>query len=156
MDRSKPSPYILAMAIHVIKLVVGVEDLEGFYSLQSNEVVDYHGQAAVPCWTRYAPKRADEILREGCSIYRVIKNRIQCRHRILGFEMVETKDKGRRCMIMQDAEMMRTVAMPHRPFQGWRYLDPAKAPRDVGLFVPGEIEEPPEDMAEELREAGLL
>ncbi len=143
------------MSIHIIKLVVGVDDLAEFAALQKREMLDYHGQPAVACWTRFAPKRAEEILRGGGSIYRVIKNRIQCRHKILGFEMVETKEKGNMCMIMQSAEMIRTVSTPRRPFQGWRYLKPADAPRDIGLYT-GEEEEPPEEMAEHLRAAGLL
>ena len=143
------------MSIHIIKLVVGVEDLADFAERQKHEMVDYYGQTAVPCWTRYAPKRAEEIVREGGSIYRVIKNRIQCRHKILGFEMVETKEKGNMCMIMQSAEMIRTVSTPKRPFQGWRYLKPADAPRDIGVFT-GEEDEAPEEMAEHLRAAGLL
>ncbi len=145
------------MSIHLIKLVAGVPDLHSFYEWQQNEVFDYHGTAAVPCWTRYKPKRADEILREGSSIYRVIKNRIQCRHKIIGFEMVETKDKGTRCMIVQDAQMIKTVHMPRRPFQGWRYLKPCDIPPDChiydGLATQNEI---PPDMEAELKEAGLL
>lgn len=143
------------MSIHIIKLVVGVEDLAEFAALQKREVRDYNGQPAVPCWTRFAPKRAEEILREGGSIYRVIKNRIQCRHKVLGFEMVETKEKGNMCMIMQSAEMIRTVSTPRRPFQGWRYLKSSDAPRDIGLYT-GDEEVPPEEMAEDLRAAGLL
>ncbi len=144
------------MSVHLIKLVVGVADLQSFYELQQREIIDYHGQPSVPCWTRYKAKRADEILRDGGSIYRVIKNRIQCRHRILGFEMVETKDKGTRCMILQDANMIETVHMPRRPFQGWRYLKSCDVPPDRGAYT-GEITEglTPE-MEEELREAGLL
>lgn len=142
--------------IHLIKLVVGVADLQSFYELQQREVIDYHGHPAVPCWTRYKAKRADEILREGGSIYRVIKNRIQCRHRILGFEMVETKDKGMRCMILQDANMIETVHMPRRPFQGWRYLKPCDAPPDRGAYMGDVAEGLSPEMEEELREAGLL
>lgn len=142
--------------IHLIKLVVGVADLQELYELQQRTVIDYHGQPAVPCWTRYKAKRADEILREGGSIYRVIKNRIQCRYRILGFEMVETADKGMRCMIMQDAQMIETVHMPRRPFQGWRYLKPADAPQDRGAYTGDVAEGLSPEMEEELREAGLL
>ena len=143
------------MSVHIIKLVVGIDSLADFAERQRYEWVDYHGQLAVPCWTRFMPKRADEILREGGSIYRVIKNRIQCRHRILGFEMVDTDAKGRMCMIMQDAEMIQTVSTPRRPFQGWRYLKPSDVPQDVGIYS-GDSNEPPEDIAEGLREAGLL
>ena len=144
-------------SIHIIKLVVGVNDLQHFYELQCRNTMDYHGQKAVPCWTRYAPKRADEILREGGSIYRVVKNRIVCRHKILGFEIVETQEKGKMCMIMQDAEMIETVHMPRRPFQGWRYLKPGDVPPDKGIYTGQSTGyEIPPDMEEELKAAGLL
>ena len=144
------------MSIHIIKLVVGVEDLAEFAARQRHEIIDYHGQRAVPCWTRFMPKRADEILREGGSIYRVIKNRIQCRHKILGFEMVETKEKGKMCMIMQDAEIIKTVSTPRRPFQGWRYLKPADVPKDLGPYDPANDQDIPPEMEKALREAGLV
>lgn len=141
----------------MIKLIVGCEDLEQYARWQAQEIVDYHGQPAVPCWTRFKPKREDEILRSGGSLYRVLKSRIVCRSRILGFEMVETKGDGTRCMIMQEPEIITTVNAPHRPFQGWRYFENAKAPADKGVYVSGETQDdPPEDMADDLRAAGLL
>ncbi|MGH1402655.1 MAG: DUF1489 family protein [Alphaproteobacteria bacterium] len=144
-------------SIHLIKLVVGVEDLKGFKRIQEREAFDYHGQVAVPCWTRYKPKCADEILEKGGSIYRVIKNRIQCRHKILGFEMVETDHKGTMCMIVQDAQMIEVVQTPRRAFQGWRYLKIDDVPADKGIYVDdGEDEVIPDDLAHELKEAGIL
>ncbi len=141
----------------MIKLIVGAEDLEDYARWQAQEVVDYHGQPAAICWTRFAPKRADEIVRSGGSLYRVMKSRIVCRSRILGFEMVDTKSHGTRCMILQDPEIVMTVAQAHRPFQGWRYLDAAKAPADRGVYViGGDNEQPPEEMADDLKAAGLL
>ena len=104
------------MTIHLIKLVVGIETLEDFATLQKRETIDYHGQSAVPCWTRYQPKRAEELLRTSGSLYRVIKNRIQCRQRIIGFEMVEDGERGKRCMIMQDPRIIKTLSKPRRPF----------------------------------------
>jgi len=144
--------------VHIIKLVVGISDLKEFYDLQRAHTIDYNGTLAVPCWTRYKPKRADEILRTGGSIYRVVKGRIVCRHKILGFEMVDTKVKGTMCMIMQDAEMIETVHMPKRAFQGWRYLKPGDTPPDKGIYKGEESdeEEIPQDIAKGLKEAGLL
>lgn len=145
------------MSIHIIKLVVGADSLEHYAQIQARDAVDYDGQLAVPCWTRFAPKRADEILAGEGSIYRVIKNRIQCRHRILGFQMIETNSHGKRCLIMQDPEIIMTVSTPHRPFQGWRYFEDAKAPRDKGVYILGQEDEaPPAEMEDDLREAGLL
>ncbi len=138
-----------------MKLVVGVADLREYYERQKHEIFDYHGTLAVPCWTRYKPKAADEILHEGGSIYRVIKNRIVCRHRIAGFEMVETSSKGKMCMIVQDAEIIETVRTPKRPFQGWRYLKPQDVPKDKGVYA-GDHDDIPPEMEDDLRQAGLL
>lgn len=149
------------MAVHIIKLIVGTQSLEEYAQWQEAQAMDYHGQIAVPCFTRFMPKRADEVLRSGGSLYRVMKSRIVCRSQILGFEMVEVQGRdgsiGKKCMIMQSPEIMMTVSAPQRPFQGWRYFDEAKAPADRGLFVMGEDNDaPPEDLAEGLAEAGLL
>lgn len=145
-------------SIHIMKLAVGIEDLAHFYEVQRREMFDYKGRLAVPCWTRYKPKTADEILEKGGSIYRVIKNRIQCRHQILGFEIVEDTPKGTMCMIVQDAAMIETVSTPRRAFQGWRYLKPEDCPKDKGLYDPlmSEQDPIPADLEEDLREAGLL
>ncbi|MGH1456688.1 MAG: DUF1489 family protein [Alphaproteobacteria bacterium] len=143
--------------IHIIKLVVGIDDIQSFYELQQRETFDYHGTPAAPCWTRYAPKCADEILRKGGSIYRVIKGRIMCRHKILGFETIEDTPKGTMCMIVQDATMIETVHMPRRAFQGWRYLKSADAPPDKGLYK-GDSKRsiPPDDLKLDLEQSGLL
>ena len=144
------------MAVNIIKLIVGAENLEQYALWQQAQVMDYHGQPAVPCMTRFMPKRADEVLRTGGSLYRVLKSRIVCRSQILGFEMTETR-QGKKCMIMQSPEIVTTVNVPQRPFQGWRYFDQAKAPADRDVYVLGQDEdEPPEELGEELREAGLL
>jgi len=148
--------YIGFMTVHMIKLIVGAQSLEQYAQWQESQVMDYHGQDAVPCFTRFMPKRADEILRTGGSLYRVHKSRIVCRSQILGFEMVET-GQGQKCMIMQSPEIMTVLNAPQRPFQGWRYFDGAKAPEDRGVYVMGQDEEePPEELGDDLREAGLL
>ena len=145
------------MTLHLIKLIVGVQDIEDYAQWNAANVVDYEGQPAVPCWTRFKPKRADEIIAGGGSLYRVLKSRIICRSQILGFEMVETKDHGTRCMILQSPEIVTTVNAPHRPFQGWRYFQDVKVPKDRGVYaLGGDLDEPPEVMADDLRAAGLL
>ncbi len=144
------------MAVNMIKLVVGIENLKDYYELQQRETIDYHGQPAVPCWTRYKPKQAEDIIKSEGSLYRVIKNRIQCRSKILGFEVVDTDD-GKKCMIMQSNEIIQTISTPRRPFQGWRYLKAADIPKDRGVYTgQPENEEPPEDMADDLQAMGLL
>ncbi len=145
------------MAVHIIKLVVGAEDLEDFFQYQQMTMFDYDGMPANACHTRYKPKQADEILASGGSLYRVIKNRIMCRQKIIGFEQVETPDKGTQCAIITDSQVIQTIIKPKRPFQGWRYLKPADVPKDRGIYLGGgEREEIPPEMEEELKEAGLL
>ncbi len=147
----------MRMSVHLIKLVAGVPDLQSFYEWQQRELFDYHGHVAVPCWTRYKPRQAEDILRSGGSIYRVIKNRIQCRHKILGFEMVERGEEGMRCMIVQDAQMIETMHMPRRAFQGWRYFKHSDIPPDRGVYDGSGLDDAlcPE-MEAELKDAGLL
>ena len=145
------------MALHMIKLVVGIQDLEDFYQHQTNNIVDFNGQPANTVWTRFKAKRGDEILESGGSIYRVIKNKICCRQKILGFEMVETKEKGTQCLIYTDTEVIQTYSTPKRPFQGWRYFEEKSVPKDKGLYLgEGDLGEIPEDLEKELRESGLL
>lgn len=145
------------MTVHMIKLIVGAESLDQYAQWQASQVMDYHGQPAVPCMTRFMPKRADKILRTGGSLYRVMKSRVQCRSKILGFEMVEIEGQGKKCMIMQSPEIITVVNAPHRPFQGWRYFEAAKAPEDRSVYVIGQEDDlPPDELGEELQAAGLL
>ena len=145
------------MAIHMIKLVVGIDTLEDFAAWQAHERVMFEGQEANIVRTRFLPKKAEEILKSEGSIYRVIKNRIVCRQRIIGFDTYESSDKGTQSLILTDTDVIETVSTPHRPFQGWRYFDQAKAPKEKGVYVLGQAHDaPPPEMEEELKEAGLL
>lgn len=144
------------MSIHMIKLAVGAESLADFADYAYSHAVDYHGEKVNPVWTRHKPKRADELVRKGY-IYRVIKNRIVCKQKILGFEPFEHPVKGKMNMIMTGFPIIKTAAQMHRPFQGWRYFEPAKTPKDIGPYNPDdEGEAPPADLAEALSAAGLL
>jgi hypothetical protein len=65
-------------------------------------------------------------------------------------------DEGRRTtLLVLDPVLVRTVAMPHRPFQGWRYLTPDDAPPDLG-DAPVDAPDMPAEMIAELRALGLL
>lgn len=141
----------------MIKLVVGIEDLDVFYHWQREHIYDYDGVPANVVQTRFKAKQADEILKTGGSIYRVIKNKIVCRQKILGFEQMESKEKGTQCLIMCDTEIIQTYSTPKRPFQGWRYLKQEQAPKDRGIYLgDGQREEIPPELEAELLESGLL
>ena len=54
---------------------------------------------------------------------------------------------------MLDRKLVPVARRHHRPFQGWRYLDEADAPRDLG---PGEVVKLPEELRAELEALGLM
>ncbi len=148
--------YLEAMAIHLIKLVVGVDSLDDFARRQAQEIETFEGRDAVACWTRFQPKKAQEILDSQGSIYRVIKNRIVCRLPILGFDMVEVSGEGTFCKIMQSPGIIQTVSVPRKPFQGWRYLEAKDAPKDRGAYHVGDADPIPAEMEADLRAMGLI
>lgn len=144
------------MPIHLIKLVVGVSELAEFAEIQQRGLVDYKGGMANTVWTRHRPRREDELL-DGGALYRVIKNRILCRQRIIGFEQAHHPEKGKMCLIMCAPEIIRVRPVRKRPFQGWRYLEPAAAPKDLGPYDSSKNQDnAPPDMADALSAAGLL
>ncbi len=142
------------MTVHIIKLVVGVHDLTHFAENQQKYAVDYEGGRAIPVRTRHKPRREGEILAGG-SLYRVIKNHILCRQEIVGLEVIEDKQDGRYCLIMVAPEIIRTVSVPRKAFQGWRYLEASNVPPDMGRLQANE-DLPPAEMEAELRDLGLI
>ena len=121
------------MALHMIKLCVGVETVEELAEWQIKRAKERakKGKSPNPFHdTRMRPKRAEEMLTGG-SLYWVIKNYIIVRQQLIGFEDVKNKDGGPKCRIHLDPELIRTRPRKKRPFQGWRYLAPSDAPADL-------------------------
>jgi hypothetical protein len=139
------------MALHLIKLAVGVEDVAHLRKLQKERRRE-RGRSVF--YTRHMPRRREEILAGG-SIYWVIKGFIRARERILEFIPVVEDDGERYCLVRYDPKLVETVWQPKRPFQGWRYLQPKDAPADRPAKA-GKQDELPPAMAEELRALGLL
>jgi hypothetical protein len=140
------------MPVHLIKLAVGVRDIEQLAELQQGRQYRREGTLIVPGFTRRRPRRPDEVT-DGGSIYWVIKGVIRCRQRVLDFETVVGDDGISWCRLILDPTLIRTVPEPKKAFQGWRYLDPATAPRDLDART-GEGELPAHLLAE-LRDLGL-
>jgi hypothetical protein len=140
------------VTVHLLKLCVGAESVE--------DMLDWLGSAQ-PGWpagcsvhvTRMWPKREAELL-DGGSLYWVIKGMILLRQPILGLERVDEGDGVDRCAIVMDRRAVRTEPSPRRPFQGWRYLAPAEAPRDIAAARLREEALPP-GMAEALAAFGV-
>jgi hypothetical protein len=143
------------MAIHLIKLSVGPETLSDLTSWQTQRLKDMQRCGKKPELmhvTRHTPKRAEELL-SGGSIYWVIKGWICARQKLLEFRPL-VEGGVAHCGIILEPEMIRVIPRAHRPFQGWRYLDPKAAPSDIAKN--SGIDDMPEDMRRELAELGLL
>ncbi len=139
------------MAIHLIKLAVGVSDVEELRRAQRERRKE---RGRYCFFTRNTPRRAEELL-EGGSIYWVIKGYVRVRQRLVRFTpMVD--DEGRQyCAVGYDRALVETLWQPRRAFQGWRYLLTKDAPPDRPAHAKEEGDLPPA-MARELRSLGLL
>jgi len=139
--------------IHLIKLSVGTETVEGLAQWQATK----RGQSddGLPRHiTRMWPKREADILNGG-SIFWVIKGAVLCRQKIMRLDEYMHADGIRRCAIVLDPELIRTSTAPKKPFQGWRYLKPEDAPADLGEAREGDTALPPE-LQSALAEIGVL
>ncbi|MCU9849019.1 DUF1489 domain-containing protein [Defluviimonas sp. WL0024] len=142
----------MAESLHLLKLCVGAESVEDLLDWQRTHPAPYPTGERRHV-TRMWPKREAEVLAGG-SLYWVVKGVILCRQRILRLDEIEGADGIRRCGIVMDPEVVRTEAAPRRPFQGWRYLEPKDAPRDLPKAREADTALP-EEMALALAEIGL-
>jgi hypothetical protein len=142
------------MTLHLIKLCVGadsIEDLADWQKKRSAERKKKGGPGDIMHVTRMTPKRADELT-SGGSIYWVIKGQIAVRQRILELRAV-AREGVPHCALVLDKKLVPTVRRTHRAFQGWRYLDPKDAPRDLRASDKAKL---PDSLRAELTELGLL
>lgn len=139
------------MALHLLKMAVGVSDLAELPRLQKERRKE---RGRYCFFTRNMPRRVDEVL-DGGSIYWVIKGQVQARQRLLRFTPMVGEDGKRYCIVDYDKEVVPVLWQPKRPFQGWRYLEARHAPPDRAVYAAGD-DDLPAGMAEELRSLGLL
>ena len=88
--------------------------------------------------TRYLPKRHEEVAGRG-SLFWILKHQLVARSPILGFGEAE----GGRVAIHIDPALVLVQARPKRAHQGWRYLEVADAPLDLGGKADGLAAMPP-------------
>jgi hypothetical protein len=143
----------LATKLHLQKLSVGTENVADLAAWQASK------RAQAPDGlprhvTRMWPKRAEELL-SGGSIYWVVKGSLLCRQRIVRLDEYISADGIRRCAIVIDPQLIRVVPSLKRPFQGWRYLKPEDAPRDLPVGRENEEALPP-SLSAALAEIGIL
>jgi len=139
--------------VNLVKLSVGTESVEtlaAWQDMRRAQMADGLPRHVTRMW----PKREAEILAGG-SIYWVIKGVIQCRQRILRLDEVIGEDGIRRCAIVLDPEIHRTVAATKRAFQGWRYLKAEDTPADLPKSRAND-DALPDDLNQALAEIGVL
>lgn len=145
------------MTLHLIKLCVGADSVRDLEDWIKQKLKDKrrHGEKPEHIHrTRMVPKRADELT-DGGSLHWVIRGQISCRQRILAVRPFRDKDGTGRCALVLDRKVVLVEPRPFRAFQGWRYLEPKDAPRDLDKAAPGAAAMP-ETLRRELRELGLM
>jgi hypothetical protein len=141
---------IIQMALNLIKLAVGVSELEDF----NRWIAAWKaGRDTMDHVTRMFPRRGKEIL-QGGSLYWVVKGMVMVRQPIEDLQDVTGADGIERCRIVFKPEFIPVRPVPRRPFQGWRYLEAADAPPD--LERRGGADDMPETLRRELAALGLL
>jgi len=143
--------------LHLIKLCVGCDSAEELAGWIEQRMKQRKARSEKPehiHTTRMAPKRAEELL-DGGSLYWVIKGQIAAREKLRDVRPFRDKDGINRCRLVLEPKLVLVEPRPYRAFQGWRYLDPKDAPRDLDRAAPG-AKNMPEPLRRELRELGLL
>jgi hypothetical protein len=145
------------MALHLLKLCVGcdaIEDLEEWIAERLKAARKAGRKPEHAHITRMIPQRSEELV-DGGSLYWVIRGNVQVRQRILAVRPFRDKDGIKRCRLVLDPRTVATEWQPRRAFQGWRYLKPEEAPRDLSNARAGLRQLPPE-LRRDLADLGLL
>lgn len=145
------------MPLHLLKLCVGatsISDLAAWVGARRAHALALGQNFEQKHTTRMMPKRADEIIAGG-SLYWVIKGQIAARQLLLDIRPFTGDDGISRCDLVLDPAIVPVAGRVCRPFQGWRYLADADAPRDLAALAEG-ASALPEEMRRELRSLGLL
>ncbi|WP_404373842.1 DUF1489 family protein [Sphingomonas sp. MMS24-J45] len=111
------------MPLHLTKVAFGAASLDHL----AERLRQRGAEGPVFLTTRYMPKRHEEIIGGG-SLYWIIKHTLVARSPILHFGEAE----GGRVAIHIDPALVLTEGRPKRAHQGWRYLEAADAPVDLG------------------------
>lgn len=143
------------MTVHLLKLCVGISEIAELEASVTRRMAQAEANGLASTYrhvTRQTPRRSDELL-DGGSLFWVIKGTIQARQKIVGLEELIGEDNIRRCAIHLSPEVVATQAVPRRAFQGWRYLNGAEAPGDIGANGTASL---PAALQKELAGLGLL
>ena len=134
------------MPLHLTKVAFGAESVDHLAERLRLRSED----GPVFLTTRYLPKRHEEVAGQG-SLFWILKHQLIARSPILGFGEAE----GGRVAIHIDPRLMLVQARPKRAHQGWRYLEDADAPIDLGSGASG-MEAMPAALIGRLAELALI
>lgn len=133
------------MALHLTKVAFGATSLDHL----AERLLVRAETGPVFLTTRYLPKRHEEII--GGSLFWIIKHQLVARSPILSFGEAE----GGKVAINIDPALVLVQPRPKRAHQGWRYLEAADAPVDLGDGAAG-VEAMPSALIGKLSALSLL
>lgn len=146
------------MTLHLVKLCVGADSIEDLAGWQRQRFASQKKAGKKPRIfhaTFQTPKR-DAELRDGGSLYWVIKGLIQARQKILALEAGKRDDGTPCCHIVLDKRIVAVRPVPRRAFQGWRYLAGEEAPPDLAAGDRAGLADMPPALRKQLADLGLL
>lgn len=121
------------MPLHLTKVAFGAASVEHL----AERLRERAAEGPVMLTTRYLPKRHEEVAGRG-SLFWILKHQLVARSAVLAFGEAE----GGRVAIHLDPVLVTVQARPRRAHQGWRYLEAADAPADLGGDASGLAELP--------------
>jgi hypothetical protein len=135
------------MPLHLTKVAFGHDSLA---SLEERAALRAEEGTGLILTTRYLPKRAEEVLAGG-SLYWIVKHQLVARSPIVGFGEAD----GGRVSIELARGLILVEPRRKRAHQGWRYLEHADAPADLGGGAEG-IAGMPAALVGQLSELALI
>lgn len=140
--------------LHIIKLCVGVKEVAELAEWQAGRI---RHDPPLRHQTRMMPKRVAELL-DGGSLYWVIGGFVRVRQRLVDVREEVWDDGSPCCGLVLDRELVPVELRPQKPFQGWRYLEPAAAPPDLprGAVHAAGLEKLPAALRKELQALCLI
>ncbi len=150
MRIARPQRTCFFVTVHLMKLCVGVASVD---QLRRSMQARRERGEALRHRTRRAPRRAADLL-DGGSLYWVIAGSMAVRQPLIDVVEDRRDDGSACCSLLLGPELIALEARATRPFQGWRYLEPAAAPPDAAAR--GEGDGLPAALRQELRSLCLI
>ncbi|QIG78520.1 DUF1489 family protein [Stakelama tenebrarum] len=120
------------MPVHLTKVAFGHDSVEDL-----RRALSRYRPGEFWLTTRYLPKRHEDVV--GGSLFWILRHQLVARTPITGFGELPTGKTAIYC----DPVVIDVRPQPKRAHQGWRYLEDADAPADLGGGANGIADLPP-------------